>query len=96
MNAKPLTLMRRYVTRQRNLGSTKTNNELVREWARKGLQCADCSKHPWDEVGGEFYVSDRMWQSVVPSYKRDKIMCMPCFEKRLGRKLRKREILFQK
>jgi len=51
---------------------------------KKGFECTDC--------GGQtkvFYVKDTLWYQVIPEYKQRKVICIPCFEKRLGRKLKK-------
>jgi len=54
----------------------------------RGLECCDCSGQPWSH-GVEFYVLDRLWVAVMPKYKRKRIICVACFEKRLGRQLRR-------
>lgn len=50
------------------------------------LRCTDCRCKPWD-MGEDFYVSDGLWMLTMPVAKRDNVICIGCFEKRLGRKL---------
>jgi hypothetical protein len=50
------------------------------------LKCTDCRCRPWD-MGEDFYVTDGLWILTIPSKKREDIICLECFEKRLGRKL---------
>lgn len=52
------------------------------------LKCTDCGCKPWD-MGEDFYVCDGLWVLVMPKKKRDNIICIGCFEERLGRKLRR-------
>jgi len=52
------------------------------------LRCTDCKKFPWNH-GEDFYVLDSLWESTIPRYKRGDIICIDCFEKRLGRKLKR-------
>jgi hypothetical protein len=42
-------------------------------------------------MGEDFYVTHGLWILTVPEAKRDGIICIGCFEKRLGRKLTKRD-----
>lgn len=49
--------------------------------------CIDCKCLPWS-IGEDFYVNDKLWKSTVPD---NGIICIECFEKRLGRKLTKRD-----
>ena len=50
------------------------------------LKCTDCGCKPWD-LGEDFYVSDGLWLLTIPPKKRDNVICIGCFEKRLGRRL---------
>ena len=54
------------------------------------LKCIDCGCLPWD-VGEDFYVSDGLWLLTIPSKKRDNVICLGCFEKRLGRRLTRKD-----
>ena len=54
------------------------------------LRCTDCRFHPWRH-GEDFYVLDGLWLTVMPVKKRDDIICIGCFEKRLGRKLTRKD-----
>lgn len=49
-------------------------------------KCTDCGCKPWD-LGEDFYVRDGLWLITIPAKKRDDVICIGCFEKRLGRKL---------
>ena len=66
--------------------------ESIREWCRKCLECTDCHGQPW-ENGEEFYVRNSLWRLVMPKYKRKDIICLKCFEHRLGRKLKRNDFL---
>ena len=39
--------------------------------------------------GEDFYVLDSLWTSTIPKYKQLDVICIDCFERRLGRKLKK-------
>lgn len=65
-----------------------TNPKLLRGYRKPHmLSCYDCGCMPWDE-GEDFYVNDKLWAQVMPM---NGIICIECFEKRLGRKLRKKD-----
>lgn len=57
------------------------------------LLCHDCGIEAWmfmedgRIVHEDFYVSDELWHSVAP--ERDILLCIGCFETRLGRELRR-------
>jgi hypothetical protein len=52
----------------------------------RSLCCFDCGGEPWGH-GEDFYVRNSLWLLVIPSRKRTGIICLDCFEKRLGRRL---------
>lgn len=54
------------------------------------LNCADCGVAAW-EIGEDFYVNDELWYSIMPKSKQERIICIGCFEKRLKRKLVKKD-----
>lgn len=54
------------------------------------LKCTDCRCYPWD-MGEDFYVVNKLWLSTIPESKQDHVICIGCFEKRLGRRLIKRD-----
>ena len=54
------------------------------------LRCTDCRSRPWDK-GEDFYVTDGLWLTIMPVKKRDHVICIGCFEKRLGRRLTRRD-----
>ena len=58
----------------------------VMAWVHRQLKCTDCGCKPWD-MGEDFYVRDGLWITSMPVKKRDDVICLGCFEKRLGRKL---------
>ncbi len=61
-----------------------TNPKLLRGHRKPHmLSCYDCGCMPWD-MGEDFYVNDKLWKKIMPL---DGIVCVGCFEKRLGRQL---------
>ncbi len=42
-------------------------------------------------MGEDFYVTDGLWLTTMPIGKRDDLICVGCFEKRLGRKLTRKD-----
>lgn len=62
----------------------------VMAWVHRQLRCTDCRCHPWRK-GEDFYVLDGLWITVMPAKKRDDIICVGCFEKRLGRRLTRKD-----
>jgi hypothetical protein len=56
----------------------------------KPLKCIDCDCYPWD-IGEDFLVNDGLWIFTMPINKRNGIICIKCFEKRLGRKLKRKD-----
>jgi len=54
------------------------------------LRCSDCRCRPWAE-GEDFYVLKGLWHLVIPRSKWGDVICIGCFEKRLGRKLEKKD-----
>jgi len=63
---------------------------LLNIMINKSLLCTDCKNSPWDD-GEDFYVKDALWESTIPKYKRNKVICIGCFEKRLGRILTQKD-----
>ena len=62
----------------------------VMAYVHRRLQCTDCRCHPWSK-GEDFYVLDGLWITTMPAKKRDDIICIRCFEKRLGRQLTRKD-----
>ena len=54
------------------------------------LKCTDCRCKPW-EMGEDFYVIEGLWLFIMPRNKQDHVICLGCFEKRLGRPLTRKD-----
>lgn len=54
------------------------------------LKCTDCRCKPWN-IGEDFYVTEGLWIFTIPIKKQNDIICIGCFEKRLGRKLTRKD-----
>ena len=54
------------------------------------LVCTDCHIEPWN-MGEDFYVNDGLWYLTLPKIKWESVICIGCFEKRLGRKLARKD-----
>ena len=53
------------------------------------MRCADCGKDTSEDLKDYFMVRDNLWAEYGVGRK---LLCMDCFEKRLGRKLRKEDL----
>lgn len=65
-------------------------HQKVMRWVHRQLKCTDCGCKPW-KMGEDFYVTDGLWLTTMPIGKRDDLICVGCFEKRLGRKLTRKD-----
>lgn len=61
----------------------KRFRQTIQRWRSKTLRCIDCGCRPWDK-GEDFYIRNPLWKLIVPE---DGVICIGCFETRLGRKL---------
>ena len=85
--------------------TTQPNDMVLFDFDRRGrligieidydpnlLLCLDCGLGAWEFKEGnrwvheDFYVQNELWNATVPE---DGIICIGCFEKRLGRRLAK-------
>jgi len=64
---------------------SRLHNDNKRHWP-----CVDCGCHPWRR-GEDFYVNNGLWKFVMRE-NATAIICIGCFEHRLGRPLVKRDI----
>lgn len=88
-DATATTILKRLVKTKRGWDIVfMTNPKLLRGYKKPDvLSCYDCGSSPWD-MGEDFYVNDKLWKQVMPL---DGIICIGCFEKRLGRQLTKKD-----
>lgn len=59
----------------------KSFEDINNSWRK----CDDCGKSPVED----YWFND--WPKYIPKYKRKKFICVACLEKRVGRKLTKKD-----
>lgn len=52
--------------------------------SKRHTECVDCKGK-----GEAFFIKDELWYKYIPKSKQKGIICLNCFEKRIGRKLKK-------